>query len=419
MSSEVENSNTQVVRWRGWAGVVFLLPTFYLLIFTLPQPFGMGLHFANDFYGNRIWWTQLSSYQLLHGYVPIWNHTENLGGYHLGFKGPGFLYLPNLWIYFVGFIGGAGNYIAQYVSISLHMGVALLGIFAILLRFGQVTPAAAALGSSLYLLNNRFNDSVQYANTVEAATWVPWMLFFGLCLVRSDRVENPWRDPQRWQHIIGFASCTALSWLAGYGHLTAIGIMLVALVCVLASRNLLALCQVAIGGALGCVLGGPMMYVSAMKAVGTPERSGGSIAWADAYPLHYSLRTILSKPFSMDVSSSPFFMPVFLLLLTAGMLVAWRKSRWQISFAMLVAMLMIADLSRGRGFSFPIFMSTYHFMVRSAFRAVTAGCFYPAWMVRGLWGRCTRTVPKTIMVRYPATYRIQWPLVLWLSESTI
>jgi hypothetical protein len=355
--------STRKIRWTeiAWVTALVALPFVYFAVVLLPEPFGLGKHYANDFYGNRIWWTQFNAYFLSHNLLPLWNPLERFGVMQLGYRGANLVYPPGWWVNAAFLKGGAWNYYAEYFQIALHMSWGLSGVYLLLRKFARVHPSAAVLGASLVLLNQRFNEFIQYANTIETYAWMPWVLLCTLALTtraKADLADAP-RQALAWA--LGLGLCVGLSILAGYPHLAYSGILFTAVVGLLTLRSARGLIYLGVGGLVAALIALPTMIGLVADLLGAPERTGGNIAWADAYPIGYSYFTMFAKPYLIDVQASCYFMPVFLLLAGVGGVVSMIPAgQRRLAIALVVGIVLMADISQGsRGFTFTFL---YHYL---------------------------------------------------------
>ncbi len=338
----------------AWIAALIALPFVYLAVVLLPEPFGLGKHYGNDFYGNRIWWTQFNAYYLSHGILPLWNPLERFGVMQLGYRGANLGYPPGWWLNAAFLKGGMWNYFAEYLQIALHMSWGLGGIYALLRRFGRVHPPAAVLGASLVLLNQRFNESVQYANTIESFSWMPWVLLCTLAITTRSKCDlaDGRREAMAWTLGLGLSLGMALS--AGYPHLPYSGVLFTAVVGLLTLRSFKCLAYLAGAGLLAVLIALPTIIGLLADLANAPERTGNDITWAASFPLAYSYITMFAQPYSIDVQASAYFIPVFLLLAgVGGVAVLIPRGQRRLSLALLIGVILMADISRGlQGYTF-------------------------------------------------------------------
>ena len=334
--------------WRHrWPTALVLLPFAYVAAVTLPHPFGLGLQHGNDFQGHRIWWTDLATWYLKQGQIPVWSPSLDFGTLFFGQRGHAFFYPGGLWTHvFHARMVPFWQTWAHYLQICLHMGVAMLGVYRLLRVRGAVSEPAAFLGATLLLVNQRFHDSVRYPCAIETMAWIPWILVFALRVV-----ENPAPDPaekyRRFNDALKLALVTAMSWLAGYGQLTYISALLVAIVTLAAGKSPRSVFLAAGAAAVGSLLAAGTLVPTAWMASLAPHRSGDNFGFATQYPRLGSYLEMFAQPFHEDVHASMFFPPVFLGLNAMGLCSAWKRPDRRISAGLFVAALVILDLSRG------------------------------------------------------------------------
>ena len=366
----MQSARNKIGRWIGprrWQLFLALLPFAYVAAVTLPHPFGLGLQHGNDFQAHRIWWTDLATWYLKQGFVPLWTPSLDFGTVFFGHYGHGFFYAPGWWLHplHAPAIPALQTW-SHYLQICLHMGVALTGVFTLLRRRGALCEPAAAVGASLLLLNHRFHDFVRYPDGIEAMAWLPWMLVVGL------RLAEGGGDPRdgvrrRLDDFLKLALLTGLSWTAGYGQLTYVGGMVIALAVLAVTVEWRGLAAAAGAAVLGTLLAAGPLGPTAVMARLSAERGGGNFSFATQNPLNVSYLDMLAHPFAADVHASSFFPPVFLGLVGGGLLVAWTRERRRLSAALLAGALLMLDLARGAD-GFLCRLAYDHLPMYSAFR---------------------------------------------------
>lgn len=353
---------------RFWTCLLFALPALWFLLVMLPPPLGLGWQHGNDFQAHRIWWFLLGTESLVHGHVPAWSPYRDYGWVFLGGTGLGSLYPFNWWMHpvFAARVPALQT-AAMYATIILHMGWAQLGVFRLLRGLGVRSAAAAAAGACLVLVNQRFNDSIRYPNTIEAMAWIPWMVFW---LHRLLNPPAPAEGIDR-RAFAGVAASTAMSWLAGYGQLTYIGMLLCGVVCLahLPGRSVRAWLPAPLALALGSLLSVANLLPAAMSALSSAQRAGGDAAFALTSPMNGGYLHMLAHPFSWDVHASSFFPPACAPFLLAGLVVALRApgASRRMAAGLAAGALLVSDLARGdQGLCFRLFF--HHVPFYSAFR---------------------------------------------------
>ncbi len=334
--------------WRyRWPTALVVLPFAYVAAVTLPHPFGLGLQHGNDFQGHRIWWTDLATWYLKQGQVPVWSPSLDFGTLFFGQRGHAFFYPGGWWTHvFHAPMIPAWQTWAHYLQICLHMGLAMLGVYRLLRVRGGVAEPAAFIGSALLLLNQRFHDSVRYPCAIETMAWIPWILLLAIRVFENTAADAAERR-RRGNDALKLALVTAMSWLAGYGQLTYIAALLVAIVTLTAGKSVRAVLLAAAAAAGGSLLAAGTLLPTAWMASLAPHRSGDNFGFATQYPRLGSYLEMFSRPFHEDVHASLFFPPVFLGLIAMGLYTAWKRPHRRLSAGLLLAALVILDLARG------------------------------------------------------------------------
>ena len=332
---------------RRWPLALVLLPFAYVAAVTLPHPFGLGLQHGNDFQGHRIWWTDLATWYLKQGQVPVWSPSLDFGTLYFGQRGHAFFYPGGWWTHVLHApMIPAWQTWAHYLQICLHMSIAMLGVYRLLRVRGGVAEPAAFLGAALLLINQRFHDSVRYPCAIETMAWIPWILLLAIRVVENtgrDAVERRCRT----NDALKLALVTAMSWLAGYGQLTYIAALLVVIVTLSVARSGRGVFLAAAAAATGSLLAAGTLVPTAWMASLAPHRSGDNFAFATQYPRLGSYLNMFSQPFLEDVHASLYFPPVFLGLIALGLHAAWKRPDRRLSAGLLLAALVILDLARG------------------------------------------------------------------------
>ncbi|MCZ6698326.1 MAG: hypothetical protein O7D94_05275 [Planctomycetota bacterium] len=330
-----------------WPVVLAMLPFIYIFTVVAPGPFGSGLHFANDFEAHRIWYTQVDTYFISKGYFPLWNPTFEMGSPHLAMNfGVGALY-PIRWLSYVfTYFGGTLSYIAQYVQVAGHMSFALLGLFLTLRRHGGLSAPASALGASVLLLNQGFNNFIRFPYGVENLAWVPWVLYFSLNIARrppdagNAHVRSTRRD------FVAIALCVACGGLTGYGQFSYVGGLFVGLVVLCSARSFRSVGIVALAGLLGSLVAIGAIWPAAEWVMHHPLRDGSDIANIHVIGVT-DYANIFLRPFAVDVHYSGYTFPALIVLALGGLAVAWRRDTARLSLGMLIGALWFIDTARG------------------------------------------------------------------------
>ena len=331
---------------RRWPVALALLPFAYVAAVTLPHPFGLALQHGNDFQAHRIWWTDLATWYLKQGFVPVWSPSLDFGTVYFGQFGHGFYYAPGWWLHpFHAPEIPALQTWSHYLQICLHMAIALLGVYRLLRTRAGVSEPAAVLGSSLLLINHRFHDFVRYPSSIETMAWIPWILMYALRLAEGRTTTPGLRG--RVNDFLMLTLLVALSWTAGYGQLTYIGGLLIALTVLMCANDWKGPAIAAAAATAGTFLAVGPLAPTALMASLSPQRGGGNFSFATQNPLRMSVLEMLSHPFSADVHASAFLPPALLGLAVAGMVLGWRRPDRRLSAAMLLGAVLIFDLSRG------------------------------------------------------------------------
>ncbi|HVP11548.1 MAG TPA: hypothetical protein VMV94_10215 [Phycisphaerae bacterium] len=327
----------------GWIAATALQPFLFFIVLTFPSPFGLGLNITNDFTGHRIWYTQVDTYFISKGYFPLWNPTFEMGSPHLSIPfGTASLYPLRWWTYLPTYFGGMMNYAAQYVQISLHTALALVGLYLINRRHLRLSGAASMLAASLFLLNQCFNNFIRFPHGIENMTWVPWMLYFALNLARGAGSGAAHLRAD----FLALATCVLLGWLTGYGQFSYLGAMLVAVVTIIAARSLRGILLVAGAGLAGTVLAVGAIWPATQWVLNHPLRGGRDISGINTIGVT-EYKDILLHPFAVDIHYSSFTFPFFFGLVLGGLLVTWRRPTMRLSLGLALAMVLLVDISRG------------------------------------------------------------------------
>ena len=350
---------------RPWQVLLCLLPFVHLAAVLLPPPLGLGLQHANDFQACRIWWKTMGTVCLQDGFFPLWNHLQDYGSVYPGYTGYGILYPFTAWLHpFLATEIPAVQSAAEYLSIGLHAAWGANGAYLWLRRSAGGSPSAAALGAALLLLNQRFNDFIRYPGALEVQAWFPWILLLLSHLLDPSSATDPRR---RWRHTLALAFCVSMAWLAGYGQLTYIFFLLAGTLFLAHLDRPRLWIWPAAGLVAGTLASVGTLYPTALHALTSPERGGGSLEFAASHPLLHGYLRMFTHPFQVDVLASSLFPVAFLPLIALGLAVAARARdrRWTLSLA--GAALLIADLSLGeQGLLFRFFHA--HVPMYSSFR---------------------------------------------------
>ncbi|MFO1492596.1 MAG: hypothetical protein U1F77_06775 [Kiritimatiellia bacterium] len=196
--------------------------------------------------------------------------------------------------------------------------------------------------------------------------WLPWMLVVGI------RLAEGGGDPRdgvrrRLEDFLQLTLLTSLSWTAGYGQLTYVGGMVIALAVLAVTVEWRGLAAAAGAAVLGTLLAAGPLGPTAVMARLSAERGGGNFSFATQNPLNVSYLDMLAHPFAADVHASSFFPPVFLGLAGGGLLVAWTRERRRLSAALLAGAFLMLDLARGAD-GFLCRLAYDHLPMYSAFR---------------------------------------------------
>jgi len=333
---------------RYWGVALAVLPFVYLLILTLPRPLGLGLQIENDFPYHRIWYTQIDTYFISKGYFPLWNPTYQMGSPHLasGF-GTASLY-PVRWLtYPLTYFGGPLTYLAQYAMIAGHLSMAMLALFAVLRRHAGTSCAASALGAAMLLLNHCFNNFMRFPHGVENFAWVPCMLFFGLNLARNSHSGVHTEKGGAVKDAMALSLCVAMSLLTGYGTFSYSGALFVGIVVLCSAQSLRGIARVVLAGLLGPLLAIGAVLPAAEWVMGHAHRDGANVANIHVVGTTDYIGSFL-RPFAVDIHYSIFTFPALAALSLVGIAVAWRRPSARVSVGMLVSLLLIVDIARGR-----------------------------------------------------------------------
>lgn len=327
----------------GWIALLCLLPAIYFVALTAPPPLGVGLTFANDFPAHRIWYTQVDAYFLSRGYFPLWHPAFEMGSPYLAICWGTATFYPFRWLtYLPTYFGGPAAYITQYVQVAGHMALALAGVYLLVRRHARASPPAAALGASLVLLNQGFNNFIRFPHGVENFAWAPWMVLFALDLARPAAGPAGRLAPRFWSLVLA----TALSWLTGYGQFTYGAALITAAIAALAATNVRGLLASGAAGLLGTLIAVGAILPAAEWVRSHPLRQG-----ADMSQIHTigvtDYAAMLLHPFAVDVHYSAFALPPFLAIAILGVLVGWRKDSLRVSLGMLLVLAAFIDLARG------------------------------------------------------------------------
>jgi len=331
---------------RPWVLALALLPFFYFLALCAPVPMGLGLQWANDFAQHRIWYTQMDAYFLGKGYFPLWNPSFEMGSPYLAVAfGTALLYPLRWWTYIPTYFGGPANYVCQYVQISAHLALALLGLFAVLRRHGGLSNGAAALAATLLLFTQSFNNLIRFPHAPENFSWLPWIFYFALNLAvppvtRTSSARSTACDA------LALALCTAMSWLTGYGQYSYVGALSLVVVLLFSTRSLAGLSIAVAAGVSGTMLAIGAIWPAVEWVSSHPLRAGRDISGINVVGVT-EYADMLLRPFGVDVHYSVFTFPVFVGLAIVGCFAAWAQPVRRLSLGMLACLILLIDNGRG------------------------------------------------------------------------
>jgi hypothetical protein len=217
--------------------------------------------------------------------------------------------------------------------------------------------ASAVFGTSVFILNQRFVDSIRYPHTIETIAWIPWIVYFLIKTIDNFNNQNDLIS-SRQKYIDWLLLClsTLLSWLAGYGHYTYIAFIFSGILLVVLSKTVKSFIWGLGGLGLGAVLAVGVLLPTAIQLWGSPTRGGSNIVFSSSCPVGSYFHMFMT-PFGSDVHSSSYFPLIYLIFCVFGMMLAFTNSNsFRLKLGMLLSVVILGDLSLGLdGFLFKFF----------------------------------------------------------------
>ena len=305
----------------------------------------------------------METYLITKGQFPFWNILDEMGNTHLGSRGMAMYYPLRWWLYLPTYLGGEYSYFAQYMQICIHMVIGLSGIFILLNNTLKFSPDIACISSSVFLLNQRFNDFIRYPNGIESIVWIPWILISLINILKNNNYSNSFRNWKReeWKSIILLILFVQLSWLAGYGHMTYIGLLMVFIILLINLRRFKHVIISTTSIVLGSILSIGNLSAIYLELKNNTKRSGNNIEWASNHSVASYLEMIFN-PYNVDIHWSAFTVLPFLFLSIIGILItllinkkiAINTTKLNL-IGLFISLVIIIDTSRGcYGFTYRI-----------------------------------------------------------------
>ena len=297
--------------------ILSILPSLYLILIYCEGPIGFGGHITNDFGDHRVWWTQMNTFFTSLGTIPTWNCIDNygLGFSHLGSRGMASLYPFNWWLYLPTYYGGEISYLSHYINVFAHILIGMSGIYYILVKIIKIDKDISLLSSALFMLNLRFNDFIRYPNGIEAISWIPWIIFFILKIHTNKSFEKKIYNfnKKEWITIISLILTVQLSWLAGYGHFTYFGFLMVGTLLIFNFKNIQVLLLSLISLLIGTLLSTGNLLPIKQNLNSRNNGKERTIEWAaDNSVLSYYEQ--IFNPYNVDIFRNFITLPGFVIL---------------------------------------------------------------------------------------------------------
>ena len=344
--------------------ILSILPTLYIILIYCEGPIGFGGHITNDFGDHRVWWTQMNTFFTSLGTIPTWNCIDNygLGFSHLGSRGMASLYPFNWWLYLPTYYGGEISYLSHYINVFAHILIGMSGIYYILVKIIKIDKDISLLSSALFMLNLRFNDFIRYPNGIEAISWIPWIIFFILKIHTNKSFEKKIYNfnKKEWITIISLILTVQLSWLAGYGHFTYFGFLMVGTLLIFNFKNIQVLLLSLISLLIGTLLSTGNLLPIKQNLNSRNNGKERTIEWAaDNSVLSYYEQ--IFNPYNVDIFRNFITLPgfVILVIISSCFLICkifinfqfLKNNKLLLSFTFIFIILL--DTSRGQsGFTF-------------------------------------------------------------------
>lgn len=341
-----------------------VLSTLYLILIYCGEPIGFGGHITNDFSDHRVWWAQMNTFFLSLGTIPAWNCIDNygLGLSHLGGRGMASLYPLNWWLYLPTYYGGEISYLAHYINIFSHILIGMLGIYYTLVKIIKIDKDISLLSSTLFMLNLRFNDFIRYPNGIEAISWIPWIIFFVLKIHTDKSFEKRIYNfnKKEWKTIISLILTVQLSWLAGYGHFTYLGFLIVGTLLIFNFKNIQVFLISLVSLLIGTLLSTGNLLPIYQNLSSRNNGKEKTLEWAvDNSVLSYCEQ--IFNPYNVDIFRNFITFPgfVILVIISSCILICkvfvnfhfLKRNKLLISFILIFIILL--DTSRGQnGYTF-------------------------------------------------------------------
>lgn len=249
----------------GGIGVVVALVYYGHLFWPEPK-----LFFTPDYYRSDIWHyhypvKDVLARSLKMGKLPFW--IDEMGtGFPLFAEGQvGALFLPNVILF-----GLLPTYLAWNLMYPLMFLVNYLGIYR-LVRELKVRVVIAVCCGLVYGLSGFFVVRVIHINMVQAAVWLPWMLWIGYRLM-----QQPTKGLVLWMAVVVMLQITAGYFQISFLSLVAMSVWLgLMLDRENLSRKLKGLVYLGIGVGLGVMLAAPQLLPT-LEFLGLSQHAGGN-----------------------------------------------------------------------------------------------------------------------------------------------
>ena len=319
-----------------------------------PAPFGFGGKIGNDFGDHRVWWTQMETFFLYLQTIPQWNCLDEngLGAPNIGGRGMASLYPFRWWLYIPTFFGGEISYLCHHIQIFVHGLLAMSGLYLIMTRNLKVDRDIAILSSSLFLLNLRFNDFVRYPNGIEAIAWIPWMIFFVLKILDNKSFKSSIYgfSKREWKTIICLLLCTQLSWLAAYGQMTYIGLLVIGVILLTHLKQFKQIMIATFALIIGTTLAVGNLYPIFDTLQNYLAFADRSYEWANEHYIISYFEQVFN-PFNVDIFRNTTPLPIFIIIFSMVLLISFFSNinilKNKFILGLIISFLLILDTTKG------------------------------------------------------------------------
>ncbi len=291
--------------------------------------------------------------------IPQWNclDANGLGAPNIGGRGMASLYPFRWWLYIPTFFGGEISYLCHYIQVFAHSLLAMSGLYLIMIRNLKVDRDIAILSSSLFLLNLRFNDFIRYPNGIEAIAWIPWMIFFVLKILDNKSFKSSIYgfSKREWKTIICLLLCTQLSWLAAYGQMTYIGLLVIGVILLTHIKQFKQIMIATFALIIGTILAVGNLYPIFDTLQNYLAFGDRSYEWANEYFIISYFEQVFN-PFNVDIFRNTTPLPIFIIIFSVVLPISFFSNinilRNKFILGLIISLLLLIDTTRGpAGFS--------------------------------------------------------------------